>query len=179
MSAIGVLVAVGGLRRLWSPVRLNDRCQPAGLSGRCLPGPGLFDKRTSLKQYAELFNAFPGVTYPISVLSSTSNQELVSYSWIFPNVVTMVIGGIQTSRPTSRWTVEVGCRPCRVTSRLGIIATCTSWNSRCQSSGCIAYPGAGVGGRFRGGTPMERDPALELGRQVLRGNVESIFGGVS
>jgi glucuronate isomerase len=51
-------------------------------------GQDLFDQRTSLIQYAELFNAFPDVTFPISVLSSGQNQELVSYSWIFPNVVT-------------------------------------------------------------------------------------------
>lgn len=51
-------------------------------------GQDLFDQRTSLIQYAELFNAFPEVTFPVSVLTSSQNQELVSYSWIFPNVVT-------------------------------------------------------------------------------------------
>jgi glucuronate isomerase len=51
-------------------------------------GQDLFDQRTSLIQYAKLFNAFPEVTFCISVLSSGQNQELVSYSWIFPNVVT-------------------------------------------------------------------------------------------
>jgi glucuronate isomerase len=50
-------------------------------------GQDLFDQRTSLHQYAELFNAFPQVTFCVSVLSSNQNQELVSYSWIFPNVV--------------------------------------------------------------------------------------------
>ncbi len=50
-------------------------------------GQDLFDQRTSLIQYRELFNAFPEVTFPISVLSSAQNQELVSYAWIFPNVV--------------------------------------------------------------------------------------------
>jgi glucuronate isomerase len=50
-------------------------------------GQDLFDQRTSLIQYAELFNAFPDVTFCLSVLSSGQNQELVSYSWIFPNVV--------------------------------------------------------------------------------------------
>ena len=39
-------------------------------------------------QYRYLFNAFPEVTFCISVLSSGQNQELASYSWIFPNVVT-------------------------------------------------------------------------------------------
>jgi glucuronate isomerase len=51
-------------------------------------GQDLFDQRTSLIQYADLFNAFPTVTFPVSVLTSNQNQELVSFSWIFPNVVT-------------------------------------------------------------------------------------------
>jgi glucuronate isomerase len=51
-------------------------------------GQDLFDQRTSLIQYAPLFNAFPEVTFCLSVLSSGQNQELASYSWIFPNVVT-------------------------------------------------------------------------------------------
>jgi glucuronate isomerase len=51
-------------------------------------GQDLFDQRTSLIQYDGLFNAFPDVTFCISVLSSGQNQELASYSWIFPNVVT-------------------------------------------------------------------------------------------
>jgi glucuronate isomerase len=50
-------------------------------------GQDLFDQRTSLIQYQELFNAFPEVLFPISVLTSSQNQELVAYSWIFPNVI--------------------------------------------------------------------------------------------
>jgi glucuronate isomerase len=50
-------------------------------------GQDLFDQRTSLLQYKELFNAFPDVTFPVSVLTSGQNQELVAYSWIFPNVL--------------------------------------------------------------------------------------------
>src|SRR5207248_857838 len=51
-------------------------------------GQDLFDQRTSLIQYARLFNVFPDVTFCLSVLTSAQNQELVSYSWIFPNVMT-------------------------------------------------------------------------------------------
>lgn len=51
-------------------------------------GQDLFDQRCSLVQYRELFNAFPEVTFCVSVLSSGMNQELVSHAWIFPNVVT-------------------------------------------------------------------------------------------
>ncbi|MBI3466702.1 MAG: glucuronate isomerase [Planctomycetes bacterium] len=54
--------------------------------GGVYQGQDLFDQRTSLYQYRELFNAFPKVKFPISVLTSSQNQELVAYSWIFPNV---------------------------------------------------------------------------------------------
>jgi glucuronate isomerase len=50
-------------------------------------GRDLFNRLTSLLQYRRLFNAFPRVVFPVSVLASDSNQELVAYSWIFPNVV--------------------------------------------------------------------------------------------
>src|SRR5262249_39072959 len=65
-------------------IGVNRRVYRAGVH----QGQDLFDQRTSLVQYAELFNAFPEVTFPVSVLSSGQNQELVSYAWIFPNVVT-------------------------------------------------------------------------------------------
>jgi glucuronate isomerase len=51
-------------------------------------GRDLYDSRLSLIQYKQLFNAFPQVTFPVSVLASVTNQELTSYAWIFPNVVT-------------------------------------------------------------------------------------------
>ncbi len=50
-------------------------------------GQDLLDKQWSLYQYAELFNAFPDVVFPVSVLPHTSNQELTAFAWIFPNVV--------------------------------------------------------------------------------------------
>ncbi|MEC9093044.1 MAG: glucuronate isomerase [Planctomycetota bacterium] len=51
-------------------------------------GQDLYDSRLSLIQYKELFNSFPDVTFPVSVLASVTNQELTSYAWIFPNIVT-------------------------------------------------------------------------------------------
>jgi glucuronate isomerase len=65
-------------------IGVNRRVYPRGV----YQGQDLFDQRTSLIQYAELFNAFPEVTFCVSVLSSGQNQELASYAWIFPNVVT-------------------------------------------------------------------------------------------
>jgi glucuronate isomerase len=65
-------------------IGVNRKVYEAGV----FQGQDLFDQRTSLIQFAELFNKFPKVTFAISVLSSGQNQELCSYSWIFPNVVT-------------------------------------------------------------------------------------------
>jgi glucuronate isomerase len=65
-------------------IGVNRRVYRAGV----FQGQDLFDSRMSLIQYAELFNAFAEVPFCISVLSSTLNQELASYSWIFPNVIT-------------------------------------------------------------------------------------------
>src|SRR5205807_1056322 len=64
-------------------IGVNRKVYPGGVH----QGQDLFDQRTSLIQYAELFNAFPEVTFPVSVLTSVQNQELVSYAWIFPNVI--------------------------------------------------------------------------------------------
>ncbi|MDA0283355.1 MAG: glucuronate isomerase [Planctomycetota bacterium] len=65
-------------------IGVNRRVYEAGV----FQGQDLYDSRVSLIQYRELFNSFPQVTFPVSVLAQTSNQELVSYAWIFPNVVT-------------------------------------------------------------------------------------------
>lgn len=64
-------------------IGVNRAVYPKGV----YQGQDLFDRRCSLIQYRELFNAFPEVTFPVSVLTSGQNQELVAYSWIFPNVV--------------------------------------------------------------------------------------------
>src|SRR4029078_500604 len=65
-------------------IGVNRAVYPGGV----YQGQDLYDSRVSLIQYRELFNAFPQVTFPISVLASVTNQELTSYAWIFPNVVT-------------------------------------------------------------------------------------------
>jgi len=51
-------------------------------------GQDLFDQRTSLILYADLFNAFPEVPFCVSLLHSGQSQELAAYAWIFPNVMT-------------------------------------------------------------------------------------------
>jgi glucuronate isomerase len=58
---------------------------PAGVAG----GRDLYDRRVSLRDYAELFRHFAEVTFPVSVLAPDAAPELVAFAWIFPNVVPM------------------------------------------------------------------------------------------
>lgn len=64
-------------------IGVNRQVYPAGV----FQGQDLFDSRCSLFPYATLFRCFPRVRFPVSVLSVGLNQELVAYSWIFPNVI--------------------------------------------------------------------------------------------
>lgn len=65
-------------------IGVNRGVYPGGV----YQGQDLYDSRVSLTQYRDLFNAFPNVKFPVSVLASVTNQELVSHAWIFPNVIT-------------------------------------------------------------------------------------------
>ncbi|MFM8577844.1 MAG: amidohydrolase [Planctomycetaceae bacterium] len=55
--------------------------------GGVYQGQDLLDGRLSLADYAPLFNAFPKVVFPVSVLSHPLNHELTAFAWIFPNVM--------------------------------------------------------------------------------------------
>lgn len=66
-------------------IGVHRNVYPAGVAG----GRDLFDRRVSLYDYRELFNHFPGVTFPVSTLSPDAGGELVAYAWVFPNVVPM------------------------------------------------------------------------------------------
>ena len=140
-------------------------------------GQDLFDKRTSLILYKELFNAFPQVVFPVSVLGQTSNQELVSYSWIFPNVVTN--GHWWYSNIPSY--IEMDCR-----SRLQAVPKTKQIGYYSDMYKLeFALPKFAMYRRIltrvlaedfviRMGWSEQR--AIELGKLVLRGNVETIFG---
>jgi glucuronate isomerase len=154
-------------------IGVNRRVYEAGV----YQGQDLFDQRTSLILYRRLFNAFPTVTFPISVLAQVSNQELVSYSWIFPNVVTN--GHWWYSNIPAY--IELDCR-----SRLQAVPRTKQIGYYSDMYKLeFALPKFGMYRRILGkvlaedfviarGWPEER--AVEFGRQVLRGNVERIFG---
>lgn len=139
-------------------------------------GQDLFDMRVSLIQYRELFNAFPQVMFPVSVLGHTSNQELVSYAWIFPNVITnghWWYSNIPTYIETdTRSRLEAVPRNKQIgyySDMYKLEFALPKFQMYRRILAKVLAEDFVVGRRW----PEIR--ALELGRQVLRGNVERIF----
>lgn len=154
-------------------IGVNRRVYEAGV----YQGQDLFDQRVSLIQYKALFNAFPQVTFPISVLAQISNQELVSYSWIFPNVVTN--GHWWYSNIPAY--IEMDCRA-RLqavprTKQVGYYSDMYKLEFALPKFGMYRRILAKVlAEEFVIGRGWSEERALGLGRQNLRGNVEAIFG---
>jgi glucuronate isomerase len=154
-------------------IGVNRRVYEAGV----YQGQDLFDQRVSLIQYKALFNAFPQVIFPISVLAQISNQELVSYSWIFPNVVTN--GHWWYSNIPAY--IETDCRA-RLqavprTKQIGYYSDMYKLEFALPKFGMYRRILAKIlAEEFVIGRSWAEERALELGRQNLRGNVEMIFG---
>ena len=139
-------------------------------------GRDLYDSRVSLIQYRELFNSFPQVTFPISVLASVTNQELVSYAWIFPNVVT---NGHWWYSNTPIYIESDAAARLEAVPRTKQIAYYSDMYKL-----EFALPKFAMYKRILAKILAERfvldrgwteEQAVDLGRQVLRGNVERIF----
>ena len=139
-------------------------------------GQDLYDSRVSLIQYRELFNSFPQVKFPISVLASVTNQELVSYAWIFPNVITN--GHWWYSNTPSFIARDAAARLEAVpqTKQISYYSDAYKlefvWPKfdmyRQILSGILTE-------HFVKGNGWSEERAIELGRQVLRSNVDEIF----
>jgi glucuronate isomerase len=154
-------------------IGVNRRVFEAGV----FQGQDLYDKRVSLIQYKALFNAFPQVTFPVSVLSETSNQELVSYSWIFPNVVTnghwwysnipvFIENDTRARLQAVPKTKQIGYYSdmYKLEFALPKFAMYRRILARTLASDFVVDRGWSV------------EKVVELGKLVLRGNVEAIFG---
>ncbi|MCA9079311.1 MAG: glucuronate isomerase [Planctomycetaceae bacterium] len=153
-------------------IGVNRKVYPAGV----FQGQDLFDKRVSLIQYKELFNAFPQVTFPLSVLGQTSNHELVSYAWIFPNVVTN--GHWWYSNTPSYIELDTRSRleAAPRSKQIGYYSDMYKLEFALPKFRMYRRVLAGVlANDFVIGRGWTEERALELGRQVLRGNVERIF----
>ena len=139
-------------------------------------GQDLYDSRVSLIQYRELFTSFPQVKFPISVLASVTNQELVSYAWIFPNVITN--GHWWYSNTPSFIARDAAARLEAVPQTKQVAYYSDAYKLefvwpkfdmyRQILSGVLTE-------HFVKGNGWSEERAIELGHQVLRSNVDEIF----
>ncbi len=139
-------------------------------------GQDLYDSRVSLIQYRELFNSFPQVKFPISVLASVTNQELVSYAWIFPNVITN--GHWWYSNTPSFITRDAAARLEAVPQTKQIAYYSDAYKLEFVWPKFDMYRQILSGiltDHFVKGNGWSEERAIELGRQVLRSNVDEIF----
>jgi hypothetical protein len=136
----------------------------------------LYDSRVSLIQYAKLFNAFPQVTFPISVLASVTNQELASYAWIFPNVVTNGHWWYSNTPTFIEHDLAARLEAVPRTKQIGYYSDMYKLE--------FALPKFNMFKRILAKVLAERyvidrgwseARAVEFGREILRGNVERIF----
>ena len=139
-------------------------------------GQDLYDSRVSLIQYRELFNAFPQVKFPISVLASVTNQELVSYAWIFPNVITN--GHWWYSNTPSFIARDAAARLEAVpqTKQIAYYSDAYKLEFVWPKFDMYRHVLSGIlADHFVKGNGWSEERAIELGRQVLRDNVDEIF----
>jgi glucuronate isomerase len=139
-------------------------------------GRDLYDSRVSLIQYKELFNAFPTVTFPISVLASVTNQELTSYAWIFPNVVTNGHWWYSNTPAYIEHDLAARLEAVPRTKQLGYYSDMYKLEFALPKFAMFKRILAKVlAERFVIDRGWSEEQAIALGTQVLRGNVESIF----
>jgi glucuronate isomerase len=140
-------------------------------------GRDLYDSRVSLIQYRQLFNALPQVIFPISVLASVTNQELVSYSWIFPNVLTNGHWWYSNTPTYIEHDAAARLEAVPRTKQIGYYSDMYKLE--------FALPKFAMYKRILAKILAERfvilrgwgeERAVALGHQVLRGNVDAVFG---
>ena len=139
-------------------------------------GRDLYDSRVSLIQYKELFNAFPQVTFPISVLASVTNQELASYAWIFPNVVTNGHWWYSNTPTFIEHDLAARLEAVPRTKQIGYYSDMYKLEFALPKFAMYKRILAKVlSERFVIDRGWSEDKAVALGKQVLRGNVETLF----
>lgn len=139
-------------------------------------GQDLFDQRVSLIQYQALFNAFPNVKFPVSVLAQASHHELVSYSWIFPNVLTHGHWWYSNLPAYIEADTRVRLQAVPRSKQIGYYSDMYKlefgWPKFQMYRRILAKVLAEDFVEARG---WSEDRAITLGIQVLRGNVETTF----
>lgn len=139
-------------------------------------GRDLYDSRVSLIQYAELFNAFPNVKFPVSVLASVTNQELVSYAWIFPNVITNGHWWYSNTPSFVRHDLASRLEAVPRNKQIGYYSDAYKLEFIAPKFDMYRQVLAEILSEdFVLRRKWTEDEAISLGHQILRGNVEEIF----
>lgn len=153
-------------------IGVNRGVYPAGV----YQGQDLYDSRVSLIQYRELFNAFPEVKFPISVLASVTNQELVSYAWIFPNVLTNGHWWYSNTPSFIERDATARLEAVPQTKQIGYYSDAYKlefvWPKFDMYRQILAKI---LTESFVIARGWSEERAIALGKQILRGNVETIF----
>ncbi|MFO1040545.1 MAG: glucuronate isomerase [Planctomycetaceae bacterium] len=153
-------------------IGVNRRVYPDGV----FQGQDLFDQRVSLIQYQALFNAFPQVKFPVSVLAQISNHELVSYSWIFPNVYTNAHWWYSNIPAYIEIDTRARLQAVPQNKQIGYYSDMYKLEFAWPKFSMYRQSLARVLAQdFVIARKWSESRALALGRQVLRGNVETIF----
>lgn len=140
-------------------------------------GRDLYDSRVSLIQYEQLFNAFPQVKFPISVLASVTNQELVSYSWIFPNVLTNGHWWYSNTPTYIEHDAAARLEAVPRTKQIGYYSDMYKLEFALPKFAMYKRILAKIlAERFVIDRGWSEQRAVGLGQQVLRGNVDVVFG---
>ncbi|MCY2985552.1 MAG: glucuronate isomerase [Planctomycetota bacterium] len=153
-------------------IGVHRRVYPTGV----FQGQDLYDSRVSLIQYAELFNAFPNLPFPISVLASVTNQELVDYAWIFPNVLTHGHWWYSNTPNYIRHDLRGRIEAIPRNKQLGYYSDAYKLEFIHPKFRMYKQLLADVLAEdFCQGRGWPEEKAIALGRQILRGNVENVF----
>ncbi len=143
-------------------------------------GRDLYDSRVSLIQYRHLFNAFAQVKFPISVLASVTNQELVSFSWIFPNVLTHGHWWYSNTPTYIEHDAAARLEAVPRTKQIGYYSDMYKLEFALPKFAMYKRILAKIlAQRFVADRGWSEQRAIDLGRQVLRGNVDAVFGGAT
>lgn len=117
------------------------------------------------------------VVFPVSVLSETSNQELVSYSWIFPNVVTCGHWWYSNIPVYIERDTRSRLQAVPQTKQIGYYSDMYKLEFALPKFAMYRRILAKVLAEdFVIGRRWSVEKAVSLGKTILRGNIESIFG---
>lgn len=153
-------------------IGVNRKVYPGGV----FQGQDLYDSRVSLIQYKELLNAFPKVTFPVSVLASVTNQELVDYAWIFPNVVTHGHWWYSNTPNYIKHDLKARIEAIPRNKQIGYYSDAYKLEFILPKFRMYKrILAATLADDFCVARGWSETRAIELGAQILRGNVETIF----